>query len=271
MTDGGEHPARPIGFNAVRACRHGQMVFNLNDRYIGRSLELYGEYSQGEVDLFRQIVRAGDVVVDAGANIGAHTVPLAQFVGPTGAVVAFEPQRVVFQTLCANLALNSLTNVVAQQSALGAEPGHIVVPNVDYGRIGNFGGLALGEHERGERVPVVRLDDFNLRHCRLMKIDVEGMELAVLNGAGATIERLHPLLYVENDRKDKAAALLRAIDGLGYAIYRHEPTLYSPANFLDNRENVFGAIVSRNLICVHKTQPMTVEGGEPVAIPPATG
>ena len=268
MNPAADPTPKPTGFNVARACRHGQMVFNVNDQYVGRSLELYGEYSEGEVALFRQIVRAGDVVVDAGANLGAHTVPLAQMVGPTGAVIAFEPQRVVFQTLCANLALNSLTNVMAQQAALGGEAGHIVVPNIDYGRIANFGGVALGQYDRGEKVPVVRLDDLHLPRCRLIKIDVEGMEAEVLRGAGDTIARLMPILYLENDRKEKAAQLLRIVDSFGYLIHKHEPRLFNPENYLANGNNVFNTIVSRNLLCFHHTKPMTVEGSQPVAVPP---
>ena len=53
-------------------------------------------------------IQPGDVVIEVGANIGPHTVFLAQHVGPQGLVLAFEPQRILFQTLCANLALNSI-------------------------------------------------------------------------------------------------------------------------------------------------------------------
>ena len=55
--------------------------------------------------------RDGYISLDVGANIGCHTVPFAKLVGESGRVVAFEPQRLVFQNLCANLALNALTNV----------------------------------------------------------------------------------------------------------------------------------------------------------------
>ncbi len=68
-------------FNRQKACRYGQMLYNLNDQYIGRSLDLYGEFSEGEVDLFRQIVKPGQIVVEVGANLGAHTVFLARQVG----------------------------------------------------------------------------------------------------------------------------------------------------------------------------------------------
>ena len=97
----------------TKDCRHGRLMYLLNDAYIGRSLDVYGEYSEGEIDLFRQLLRPGDVAIDVGANIGALTVGMARLVQPGGAIVAFEPQRTIFDILCNNLRLNSLANVTA--------------------------------------------------------------------------------------------------------------------------------------------------------------
>lgn len=94
----------------LAACRDGVMLFNPLDSFVGRSLDLYGEFSRGEAAVFDQIVAPGDTVLDVGANIGAHTLWMARRVGPAGSVIAFEPQRAVFQTLCANMALNGMTN-----------------------------------------------------------------------------------------------------------------------------------------------------------------
>src|SRR5438034_10860239 len=93
-------------FNRLKDCRHGRMLYNINDAYIGRSLDLYGEFSEGEAELFRQIVRPGDVVVDLGANIGVHTIVFAQAAGPRGGVMSMEPQRLDVQMLCTAVALN---------------------------------------------------------------------------------------------------------------------------------------------------------------------
>src|SRR5439155_11606088 len=59
---------RGAGMNKLKQCRHGLMVYQPNDRYIGRSLELYGEFSEAEVDLFAGLVGPGDTAVDVGAN-----------------------------------------------------------------------------------------------------------------------------------------------------------------------------------------------------------
>ncbi len=189
-------------------------------------------------------------------------------------MLAFEPQRVVFQTLCANLALGSHSNVYAYHQAVGAAAGSIVVPDVDYRQPGNFGGLALGSFEQGERVSVMTIDGLGLSRCNFIKIDVEGMEQQVLAGGAQTLARLKPILYVENDRQDKSAELVRYIDSLGYAMYWHTPPLFSPNNFFANPENVFGNIVSLNMLCIHRDQPHDMQGFQRVEVPagnPASG
>jgi FkbM family methyltransferase len=254
-------------FNRLKQCRHGLLLYNIHDMYIGRSLDLYGEFSEGEIELFGQFLKPGMVAVEVGANIGAHTVFLAQAVGPPGQVLAFEPQRVVFQTLCANMALNSIPNVQAFHAAVGQAAGEIVVPVLDYRQEHNFGGLGLGGHAYGERVPLMTLDSLQLPACHLLKVDVEGMEQPVLEGARETIGRLKPILYVENDRRDKAASLIRYIDGLDYHMYWHSPPLFNPNNHAGNAQNVFGSIVSINMLCCPKSLPQQIIGATKVEVP----
>ena len=240
--------------------RQGLTLYNKHDKYIGRSLEQYGEFSQLEVELFEQVLRPGFVLVEAGANIGVHTVPLARFVGESGRVHAFEPQRTVFQTLCANVALAGLMNVHCHHAAVGETAGEIVVPPIDYRQENNFGGLGLGEFKQGEKVPVVTIDSLNLPACHFLKADVEGMEPAVLRGAKATIEKFKPILYVENDRQEKSAALIQQIRELGYKLYWHRPPLFNPGNYFENRENIFGPVVSLNMLCVHASVKASISG-----------
>ena len=153
-------------------------------------------------------------------------------------------------------------------AAVGAEPGTILVPSLDCHRTNNFGGLALGMHQVGEQVPVVALDNLKLARCDFLKVDVEGMEKPVLLGASATIARCQPLLYVENDRQDKSADLIRTIDGMGYRMFWHIPPLFSPDNFARNFENVFGNIASFNMFCVHKDNANAkLDGCKPVLVP----
>lgn len=252
-------------FNVLTQTRYGQMLVNRHDVYIGRSLELYGEWSEGEIALFLQVLRPGMVVVDAGANIGTHTVAMARAVAPNGVVYAFEPQRIVFQTLAANVALHSLANVFCLQRALGEAPGIARVPALDYTIANNFGGVELcGTDATGEPVDIARIDDFELPVCHLIKIDVEGMELAVLKGAAETIARCQPLLYVEAGRSDRRDEVIAWLGAHGYAMYWHQVPLYNPANAKANPTNVFEGIVSLNLLAIPASVPQDVAGLERV-------
>jgi FkbM family methyltransferase len=247
-------------FNQLVMTRHGPMLANRYDQYVGASLLKYGEFSPGESKIFQQLIPAGGVVIEAGANIGAHTVELSRLVGPTGAVVAFEPQRVVFQTLCANLALNSCANVHAFQAAVGAAPGEILVPFLPPGRSNNFGGLSLLGSTRGEKVPLRTLDSLTLPGCHMMKLDVEGMEADALRGGAGLVRAHRPFLYVENDRKERAAELIALLLGWNYKLYWHLPPLFSPENFAGDTENIFGDIVSFNMLGIAAERNITVEG-----------
>lgn len=239
--------------NELKNCRYGRILFNKHDMYIGRSLDLYGEFSEGECDVFRQLIRPGSTVLELGANIGSHTVMLAKATTSTGRVIAFEPQRIVFQTLCANIALNDLLNVECHQLAVGEKPATVFVPHLDYTKENNFGGLGLGTYTHGEAVAVVKVDDLNLNACHFIKIDIEGMEREAILGAQQTITKYKPVLYMENDREDRSPALIRLVDQLGYSMYWHTPTLFNPQNFFNNPQNVFGNVVSKNMICIHNS------------------
>ena len=248
-------------FNQLIEARDGYMLYNVNDSYIGKAIEAYGEFSGLEFNLLQQLCAAGDVVIEVGSNIGAHTVGLAKAVGPNGRVIAFEPQRIAFQTLCANMAINSLTNVDCHWSAAGTSKGSILVPEIDPRKPNNFGGVSLINSSRGTKVPCIRLDDLeDITRLRLIKIDVEGMEADVIRGASQLIEKFKPCLYVENDRIDSSEALMRLIDSLGYQMYWHTPPLFNPENFFGKTENIYPNIVSLNMLCLHKDVPAKVEG-----------
>ncbi len=234
----------------VRRCRYGLMLYSLHDVYMGRAFEAYGEYGEQEVALYRQLIKPGQVVIDAGANIGSFTVYFGQAVGAGGEVHAFEPQRVIYHMLCANLALNRLHNVVSHWGAVGAAPGRITVPEVDYGKSDNFGGLSLSRDGAGEEVPVLTIDGLGLERCDFIKIDVQGMEGEVLTGAAETIARLQPLLYVENDLKENSEALIGQLFDLGYRLYWHIPRLFNPKNFFERTDNIYGNTVNINMMCL---------------------
>jgi len=250
----------PSGFNELRMCRSGPMLYNKNDVYMGGSLQKYGEFSVGEQIIFSAIVQPGALVIEVGANIGAHTVALARLAGQDGEVHAFEPQRIVFQALCANLALNNCANVFAHQAAVGESAGTISVPALDPMVRSNFGGLSLQGATLGESVPLVTLDSLDLPSCQLLKVDVEGMEVEVLKGSRTLIDTYRPIMYLENDRIERSEELLGIVERFEYNAYWHFPRVFNPANFFGDAENIFGNIVSVNILCVPKETTSPVGG-----------
>ena len=243
------------GFNVLVHARHGVFLVNENDVYIGCALIDYGEYCEPETALLASYCAAGAVVAEIGANIGAQSVALAKRVGPEGRLVAVEPQPFVFQMMCANLALNCLSNVDAFNCGCGSEDGTLAVPPIDYGDRGNFGLVELGAHDAlpgGIEVAVKPLDALLRPSARvdLLKIDVEGMESEVLRGARATIARFRPVLYIENDRIEKSRALIALVHELGYRAWWHMTPLFNPANYFDNPNNRYPAIASCNMLCL---------------------
>jgi FkbM family methyltransferase len=206
-------------------------------------------------------------VLDVGANIGVHTLDMAAAADAKGTVIAFEPQGFLHQILCTNILLNELHNVQAIHGGLGRERGQAWIPPLDYNAAGNFGGVSLQRETGGERVVVAPLDSLGLAQCHFIKIDVEGMEEDVIAGAEKTIRKFNPVLYVENDRKENSESLIMRIAGLGYAASWHFPRYYSAANFYGNPVNVFGGMVSVNMLCVPAGRVVEIEGLERITDP----
>src|SRR5712692_1599177 len=95
-------------YTVLKRCKHGYFLFNRNDAFVGKALDLYGEWCEREITILSHIVRPGDFVIDIGANIGTHTIALANMVTGSGLVIAIEAQRQMHNFLVANVAINNL-------------------------------------------------------------------------------------------------------------------------------------------------------------------
>lgn len=262
------------GFNQLVHGRHGVLLFNINDTVVAQSARYYGEYFETEVAVFRHFVRPGMHVADLGANIGTHTLALARITGPTGWVYAFEAQRLVFQTLCANVALNSLGNVDCEHLAIDATDGAILVEELDPNTKTNFGGLSLGQSRANRTVRTVALDHYlNGRVLHFLKADIQGMEEACLRGARQTLMRDRTVLYLENDQPEKSESLLSYLKELDYEVWWHQPLFYNPENFAREPTNIHavGYIdnggpylecigFAINILCIPRLRNMTISG-----------
>jgi len=236
----------------LKHCRHGVMLYNRRDNYVGASLDLYGEFAELEAQLFAGLIKPGMLVIEVGANIGMHTVHLGRLVGPNGGVVAFEPQRHIFQMLCANLALNGIVNADPQRLAIGVAPGEAMVARPDY--------LEGGDPE--EAVDMIALDNLSLPACHLLKIGTAGMTKTILDGARNTIARHRPFIYLRNEKPDDHAMVIATMLDLEYRMWWHLPPLFNPGNLAGQSENMFPDSISFNLICLpQEGAPEEIEGG----------
>jgi len=158
--------------------------------YMGRFLSYRRMYEEGPLRTLRHILRPGDAFLDAGANAGLYTVIAAHLVGPSGVVLACEPQNGVSSLLRANVIANGLANVQIHLVAIGRTPGRAFLyqpaPNND-----GEASLALKPGEEATAPPpqpvtvstvALLLQQASLAGLRCMKIDVEGAELEVLSG-----------------------------------------------------------------------------------------
>jgi len=149
---------------------------------------------------------ADAVVVDGGANIGFFTVPVAHRTQGRGTrIIAFEPQRQLFQALGGSLALNGYDHVYLHNCGLSEEPGIAELPAVNYGEAQDFGTVALSTQTTVEEdgwmadrvVDVTSIDAMALPRLDFFKLDVEGYEVPALTGALATIKKHRPWIWVE--------------------------------------------------------------------------
>lgn len=224
-------------FTTLRETKHGLLAYNHNDCVIGLSLTTYGEWSETELSgCLLQIIKPGSMVLDVGAHIGTHTLAFAKAVGPAGHVVAFEPQRWAHSYLCANVVLNSLDNVTTMRAAVGGECGKRQIPGVNPREPQNFGAVDLRRDDIGEAVDCVTIDSLDLKGCNLIKIDVEGMEFDVLDGAADTIQRYHPVLFVEHKKADPG--VIAWIKNRGYQLYWFASPFYRVGNYYGATEDL---------------------------------
>ena len=184
-----------------------------------------------EIRLMSRVLQSSGtntVFVDIGANVGNFAIGLAKVVGPFGKIHAFEPQRIIFNMLAGSVALNSILNVHCYNMALGDREGKVEIPQFDYFRPMSFGSVEFGSEqreklsqERGhdpakvEYVRLTRLDSFAFERVDALKIDAEGMEMDIFNGARETIARCRPVIFVEFLKVDKEA-LRNYLASLGY-------------------------------------------------------
>ncbi len=238
---------RPIPF-VLAATNHGSMILNRNDHHMIDANRGYGvgyqllnnscfdpeeiSFAIALLSLRRKYFGDGVFAIDGGANIGVHTIDWAKHMYGWGSVHAFEAQEKIYYALAGNIAINNCLNASAHFAALGAKAGEIKIPVPNYLVPASFGSLELKQNNKNEfigqnidyseaamqTVALKDIDSFNWPRVDFIKIDVEGMEADVLQGAEKTISQSKPILMIEIIKTDKVQ-IEAFLNGYEYQIY----------------------------------------------------
>lgn len=216
----------------------------------------FGIKEQGHVN-FLHAIKAGDTVLDIGANIGVQTLSYAIAVGSTGKVVSFEPHPATFKRLEEHLHMNSTKNVHALNMGIGPTETTLTMYEV----VGSNSGMnrIINNMEVPERFPHVEvkvsplgkaLAGAGIDRINAIKIDVEGYEMAVLRGCEAELVRDKPILLIELDdanlRENDSSAreLVAFLERLGYHIRIANDGRRLPADLAHQHFDVLAAPAS---------------------------
>ena len=231
-------------------------------------------YDTANFAIIETILKSGDYFIDVGANIGIYSLVASKIVGPSGSVLSFEPVSSIFDKLTKNIAINAPSNISTVNAALSSFSGstEILSIKVDQFRQGtstlqfNDNVQELGEDAfYKERVTVVTLDHFldqkQLESLKFIKIDVEGHELKVLEGAKSTILKLKPFLLLEHDQSRLNFMEISEVDfrnlfmSLGYLCYE----IIFTKNKINLREFSFDrSLKTNNILCCHLDKAKTL-------------
>jgi FkbM family methyltransferase len=227
MSDNPSLASRKVAF-ILASTDHGTMIVNRFDyhtessgkrfgvgfKILDEAAHEFGEISIGSfiLESRRRLFGDGVVVVDCGANIGTHTVSWARQMTGWGSVIAIEAQERIYYALAGNVAINNCLNTRLIHAAAGDKNGMMKIPSPNYFAPASFGSLELKparhpesigqtiDYSDARLVPVdaITIDSLALNRLDLLKIDVEGMECEVLEGAKRTIRRSLPVIIIEH-------------------------------------------------------------------------
>ena len=197
----------------------GSFIIIEND-LIGQFILRHGVWEGHLANIYSQLINETDVILDAGANIGFHTVQFARF---GKKVYAYDPQPTIFNLLSANILFNGVTDRVEQfRLGLSDKPGSIRMEPVNKfdqpNGMHNFGGRGLTNDRTGEEsVELVTFD----KDVDVIKIDIQGSEIYAFKGMEQMIDRCQPWIMFENyEDGENDKKVLDFLLNKGYVIYR---------------------------------------------------
>lgn len=202
------------------------------DEVIGKSIDVYGEYSEAEVIVLTSVMNKNTVVYDIGGNIGYHA---SAFATVAKHVYSFEPNLKNFALLMKNT--KSFDNVTLINAAVTNKNTVLTVDDYDVNVPGNYGSVTTGNGVK----PIIgiKLDDFNFEKPDIMKIDVEGAEYQVIQGCEKTIRQHRPWIYFEAHETLDLPLIYKLLDQCKYYMYWCEVPNFRKDNFKKYTKDIF--------------------------------
>jgi FkbM family methyltransferase len=183
-----------------------------------RSSFLFGKYEPEQTKLFGELVKPGDVVFDVGAHFGYYTLLASKLVGDSGKVISFEPSPANLARLYRHIELNSRRNVQVLELAVSDHEGTARFETRTGSGVGHLADDGPLE------VRLTTLDSLTqLPRPQVMKIDVEGAEVGVLQGAKALLQNARPIIFLSLHGEELKATCLEILEGYGYTFRHMEP------------------------------------------------
>lgn len=240
--------------------RYGEMVYLENDNCIGKSLELYGEWAQNEVDVITQCIQENDIVLDIGANYGVHTLAIANKLGENGLVYSFEAQKKIFDILDTNTKISIHCNKIKPlYSLVGESNTNVYVNQSDMESLHNYGAVSFKNYTDVQNtrndIPLlmITVDSLELKKCDFIKIDVEGMEYSVLKGSSNTIKKNSPIIFFEANNIEDSWKIITYLETLAnYSFFLHSSSVYNTKNFKANMDDIFDGNMETNIFAITK-------------------
>lgn len=204
--------------------KEGQFIIFPQDA-IGIHLKagkLWEPHFKTVIDTF---LKPGDIAIDCGANFGYNSVLMGKKLSNKGLLIAFEPQKIIYQQMNGNLILNNIYNTLTYQMAVGDKISEVHMAPINYDFYGvNIGNLSIGNN--GEKVKMVKLDDLDLEKVNFIKLDIQGYELFALQGAQNLLSTFKPDLFIEIEDHQlakfdvKRSQLVEYIKSFGYRMFK---------------------------------------------------
>ncbi len=201
---------------------------------IGWHIAFFGTYEPEVREIFRAVLPVGGIALDVGANVGWHTLLMARLVGDAGRVLAVEPNPSVLKRLEYHVLLNRLEQVDIIPCAIADAEGTVEFYGPDANDAGSGDGHVVTAAMKGQhgiiRVETRRLDTIlpatQIERLDLIKIDVEGFEWQVLQGAEQTVAKFRPHIVFEFDAAYTARGA-GSPDVIWQFFQRHRYSLYA--------------------------------------------